>query len=60
MRMINRQGIPFGPEVTPIEAAEHKTKIDRGLAFVCYQSNLANGFEFVQESAYTWVYHASD
>ncbi|EJD06642.1 Dyp-type peroxidase [Fomitiporia mediterranea MF3/22] len=48
--MIVRQSITYGPEVTPEEAHSNKTKVDRGLAFVCYQSNLANGFEFVQES----------
>ncbi|KAI5119113.1 hypothetical protein M0805_007860 [Coniferiporia weirii] len=47
--MMVRQGIPFGPEVAPDEALSNKTKHDRGLAFVCYQSNLGNGFEFVQE-----------
>lgn len=48
--MIARQGITFGPEVTPEEASKHKTLHDRGLSFACYQSNLANGFEFVQKS----------
>ena len=52
---IIRQGIPFGPEVTPLEASEGKThkdlhgEIPRGLAFVCYQTILGNGFEFLQE-----------
>ena len=46
--MIMRKGIPYGPEVTPEEAAENKTKVDRGLAFVCYQASIAEGFEFVQ------------
>ncbi|EJC98275.1 DyP-type peroxidase [Fomitiporia mediterranea MF3/22] len=50
-RMINRQSIPFGPEVNPLLEAE-KTVLDRGLAFVCYQSNITAGFEFVQKS---WV-----
>lgn len=48
--MIMRQGIPFGPELTDDEVKKNKTELDRGLAFTCYQSNLANGFEFVQES----------
>lgn len=48
--MIMRQGIPFGPELTEDEVKKNKTELDRGLAFTCYQSNLANGFEFVQES----------
>ena len=52
---IMRAGIPFGPEVSDSEANEGKTskdhhgEIPRGLAFVCYQSILANGFEFIQE-----------
>lgn len=50
--MIVRQGIPFGPEVTHEENLRHKTEIDRGLSFACYQSNLSNGFEFVQKSEY--------
>lgn len=48
--MIMRQGIPFGPELTEDEVKKNKTELVRGLAFTCYQSNLANGFEFVQES----------
>ncbi|KDQ17406.1 hypothetical protein BOTBODRAFT_106029, partial [Botryobasidium botryosum FD-172 SS1] len=48
--MINRQSIAFGPEVTPQEAQTGKTIETRGLSFVCYQSNLANGFEFVQKA----------
>ncbi|KAL5503918.1 DYP1 [Sanghuangporus vaninii] len=48
--MIMRKSITYGPEVTPEEAKENKTKVDRGLAFVCYQSNVVQGFEFVQES----------
>lgn len=48
--MIMRQGIPYGPELTDDEVTNNKTEKDRGLAFTCYQSNLANGFEFVQIS----------
>ncbi|KAG8729070.1 hypothetical protein FRC11_009571 [Ceratobasidium sp. 423] len=43
-----RAGIPYGPEVTEDEWNSHTAKIDRGLAFVCYQSYLGNGFQFVQ------------
>ncbi|KLO19160.1 Dyp-type peroxidase [Schizopora paradoxa] len=47
-----RQGIPFGPEVTFGEETLGKTGpgINRGLAFVCYQSALDDGFSFVQHS----------
>ncbi|KAF7365594.1 DyP-type peroxidase [Mycena venus] len=45
---IVRGGIPYGPEVTPNEAASNTTKTERGLAFVSYQSNIANGFQFLQ------------
>ncbi|TDL17953.1 Dyp-type peroxidase [Rickenella mellea] len=47
---INRNGIPFGPEVSPQENHEHKTHCDRGLSFVCYQTVLANGFEFLMKA----------
>ena len=48
-----RQGIAFGPEVSPDEQASGKTKpgVSRGLSFAAYQSSLENGFEFVQMSA---------
>ncbi|KAJ7139064.1 dye-decolorizing peroxidase precursor [Mycena epipterygia] len=45
---IVRGGIPYGPEVTADEAASNTTQIERGLAFVAYQSNLNNGFQFLQ------------
>lgn len=51
--MLVRQGITFGPEVTPEENSKHKTEKDRGLSFLSYQSNLSNGFEFVQKSERT-------
>ena len=47
---IMRSGIPYGPEVTDEEQQSHKTEFVRGLAFVCYQSNLASGFQFIQHS----------
>ncbi|KAJ7268353.1 fungal peroxidase [Mycena rebaudengoi] len=45
---IMRAGIPYGPEVTDVEAKASKTSTERGLAFVCYQSNIGQGFQFVQ------------
>ncbi|KAJ7484458.1 fungal peroxidase [Mycena latifolia] len=45
---IVRGGIPYGPEVTTGEALLSTTKIERGLAFVAYQSNIGNGFQFLQ------------
>jgi len=49
---IIRQGCPFGPELTHEEKHEGRTLQERGLAFACYQSVLANGFSFIQKS---WV-----
>jgi len=46
-RRIVRRGCPFGP------AVEDRTKDDnqdRGLAFICYQSNIQEQFEFIQHS----------
>ncbi|EIN06909.1 peroxidase TAP [Punctularia strigosozonata HHB-11173 SS5] len=43
-----RAGLPYGPEVTAEEAASNTSSIDRGLAFVMYQSNIENGFRFQQ------------
>ncbi|QRV83818.1 Dyp-type peroxidase family [Ceratobasidium sp. AG-Ba] len=45
---INRKGITYGPEVQPDEQSEHTTMYERGLAFVCYQSNMKNGFRRLQ------------
>ncbi|KAL0575177.1 dye-decolorizing heme-containing peroxidase [Marasmius crinis-equi] len=53
---IMRAGIPYGPEVTETEATSQTSSddpsLERGLAFVAYQSNLGNGFTFIQSS---WV-----
>lgn len=49
-RRILRSGIPFGQEVSAEEAANSKTSKDRGLLFVAYQSNITNGFQFIQQS----------
>ena len=49
IRRIIRRGIQFGPEVTKIEAETGKTIHGRGLLFAAYQSNIENGFQFIQE-----------
>jgi deferrochelatase/peroxidase EfeB len=48
---IIRHGIQFGPEVSSEEAAASKTDAtkERGLFFVAYQSNIADGFQFIQK-----------
>jgi len=48
---IIRAGIPYGPEVTDAESASgvSDSSLERGLAFVAYQSSLANGFHFLQQ-----------
>ncbi|KAA1104038.1 hypothetical protein PGT21_050353 [Puccinia graminis f. sp. tritici] len=46
-----RNGIPYGPELTEEETDMMKTKENRGLLFVSYQSEIADGFQFVQK---TW------
>ncbi|THU94012.1 fungal peroxidase [Dendrothele bispora CBS 962.96] len=56
---IIRSGIPYGPEVTDAEASSNQSSTDpsleRGLAFVAYQSNIASGFKFIQQS---WIDNA--
>ncbi|MGI4812136.1 MAG: hypothetical protein ACRYGG_02160 [Janthinobacterium lividum] len=59
-RRIIRRAIQFGPEVT---AAEHEhgasstdPALERGLLFVSYQSNVLNGFQFLQKS---WANNAA-
>ena len=49
-RMIIRRSIPFGPEVSDQERKSGATTQERGLFFVSYQSDLANGFNFLQQS----------
>lgn len=44
-----RRGIQYGPEVTEHERKSNRTEQDRGLLFVCYQSNLTQGFQFLQK-----------
>ncbi|KAH7348734.1 peroxidase TAP [Rhexocercosporidium sp. MPI-PUGE-AT-0058] len=49
-RIIRRE---YGPEVTDEEEATSTSsadpKLERGLLFACYQSNLSNGFSFIQK-----------
>nr|WAW38277.1 DyP-type peroxidase [Auricularia auricula-judae] len=45
---IMRAGIPYGPEVTDDELTAATSTLDRGLAFVSYQSQIAKGFRFIQ------------
>ncbi|KAJ7614838.1 dye-decolorizing peroxidase precursor [Roridomyces roridus] len=49
---IVRGSIPYGEDVTPEEAAANTTTIERGMAFVAYQSNIVAGFQFMQQ---TWL-----
>nr|UPX44784.1 dye-decolorizing heme-containing peroxidase [Penicillium camemberti] len=47
--VIIRRGISYGGEVTPAEKACQKSdpNHERGLLFVCYQSDIRNGFNFL-------------
>jgi Dyp-type peroxidase family len=49
-RRIIRQGIPCGPELSDAEASAAKSRTDRGLMFVCYQTSIVSQFEFLQIS----------
>ncbi|KIJ50747.1 hypothetical protein M422DRAFT_27288 [Sphaerobolus stellatus SS14] len=49
---IIRAGIPYGPELSPVEVGSNTTINERGLAFVAYQSDISNGFHFLQK---TWA-----
>ncbi|ESK83484.1 dyp-type peroxidase family protein [Moniliophthora roreri MCA 2997] len=57
---IIRAGIPYGPEVTLLEKQLKKSSdlgiLERGLAFVAYQSNIGSGFQFIQKN---WVDNAN-
>ncbi|GAA5890768.1 hypothetical protein JCM5296_004835 [Sporobolomyces johnsonii] len=39
-----------GPEVSPDELIKNRTEQERGLFFVCYQSKIENGFQFLQRA----------
>lgn len=45
-----RAGIAFGREVSEAEKIFDRTLHGRGLLFAAYQSNLVNGFQFLQQS----------
>ena len=49
-KRIIRRGIQFGPEVTDKEEDSHQTFFGRGLLFAAYQSNIPQGFQFIQQS----------
>jgi len=42
---ILRRGIPYGPDFDP--AVPSSAKDDRGLQFLCYQSSIERGFQFL-------------
>jgi deferrochelatase/peroxidase EfeB len=44
-----RRGIPYGEELSEEEIADKKTQKERGLAFACYMSSIADGFKIVQK-----------
>ncbi len=48
VRRVIRAGIAFGPEVTQHEAVTRTTTEERGLLFACYQTSIAQQFEFLQ------------
>lgn len=45
---IMRRGIPYGEEMDVDEKKGTKSQKDRGLLFVCYQTSLSNGFQFIK------------
>lgn len=49
---IIRRGIPYGLPFAPTSGRGEGVDAERGLLFQCYQSNLADGFVFIQEK---WV-----
>ncbi|CAG7987273.1 unnamed protein product [Penicillium nalgiovense] len=45
--VIIRRGIPYGDELSAEEITDGKTSKDRRLLFVCYQSDIRDGFNFL-------------
>ncbi|MET9854287.1 peroxidase [Streptomyces sp. NPDC006450] len=51
-RRLMRRGIPYGPVYKPELGEEHGPQAQRGLVFVCHQSDLVGQFELVMRK---WV-----
>ncbi|KAA1123690.1 hypothetical protein PGTUg99_027512 [Puccinia graminis f. sp. tritici] len=49
-RLMVRSGIPYGPELTEEEKNMKRTEENRGLLFVSYQGEIADGFQHVQKA----------
>jgi deferrochelatase/peroxidase EfeB len=56
LRRMLRRAIQYGPEVTTwgkaAKASSKDPKLERELLFICYQSNIKNGFQFIQKSKF--------
>ncbi|KIM21575.1 hypothetical protein M408DRAFT_12506 [Serendipita vermifera MAFF 305830] len=54
LNAIMRAGIPYGPELTAAEIQRNTSssdiRLERGLAFVSYQSRIDLGFQFIQRA----------
>lgn len=53
---ILRRGIPYGPDFNRADRDDPVNQQERGLLFACYQSNLQQGFHFIQQ---TWANNPS-
>ena len=51
--VIVRRGIPYGEEVSAEEMTDGKSSKERGLLFVCYQSDIRDGFNFLTTRKHT-------
>jgi hypothetical protein len=51
--LMMRRGIPYGPVTETNEKGAGVSQHDRGLLFVSYQSDITNGFRFVQKGSYS-------
>lgn len=57
---IMRRGIPYGPELSDDEKTKEKTEQDRGLMFLCYQTSLSNGFQFIRNRKSSLAFQTKD